>query len=311
MVGTGRHDAPRRNTGQSGMPSGIAYAAVAYAMWGLFPLYFQQLRSVGALEIVLHRSVWALVFLLVVLAALRRMGALAASLREPRRLALFATSALLLTANWLLYVWAVNNGRVIDSSLGYFINPLVNVLLGVLVLHERLRPGQWLAIGVAAAGVVWLTVQAAALPWIGLVIAVSFGLYGLIRKTAPLGALEGLALETLLLAPVSVPLLAWWTWQGESALATGNAPLIGWLLLAGPLTAVPLLLFAAGARRIRLATLGLFQYIAPTLQLALGIWWFGEVFDAGRLIGFGLIWAALAIYSVEGLIRQRAPAPPR
>jgi chloramphenicol-sensitive protein RarD len=293
------------------MQSGLAYAAVAYAMWGLFPLYFQLLRAVGALEIVLHRSVWSLVFLLVVLALLRRLGALAASLRRPRQVGLFAASALLLSANWLLYVWAVNNGRVIDSSLGYFINPLVSVLLGVLVLHERLRPGQWLAIGFAAAGVLWLTVLAGALPWIGLVIAASFGLYGLMRKTAALGALEGLALETLLLAPIALPLLVWWTWQGQSALANGDAALIGWLLLAGPLTAVPLLLFAAGARRIPLATLGLLQYIAPTLQLALGIWWFGEAFDTRRLVGFALIWAALAIYSVEGLVRQRAPALPR
>lgn len=293
------------------MPAGFAYAALAYAMWGLFPLYFHQVRAVGSLEIVLHRSVWALVFLLVVLAALRRVGALATSLRQPRQVSLFAASALLLSANWLLYVWAVNHGRVIDASLGYFINPLVSVLLGVLVLHERLRPGQWLAIGFAAAGVLWLTVLAGALPWIGLAIAASFGLYGLMRKTAPLGALEGLALETLLLAPVALPLLAWWTWQGESALATGDAVLIGWLLLAGPLTAVPLLLFAAGARRLPLATLGLLQYIAPTLQLALGIWWFGEPFDTRRLTGFALIWAALAIYSVEGLIRQRAPAPLR
>lgn len=290
------------------MHSGLIYAALAYALWGLFPLYFQQLRTVGAFEIVLHRSVWSLVFLLVLLALLRRFGALAASLREPRHVGLFALSALLLSANWLLYVWAVNNGRVIDSSLGYFINPLVSVVLGVLVLHERLRSGQWLAIGFAAAGVVWLTVQAGALPWIGLAIALSFGFYGLMRKTAPLGALEGLALETLLLAPIALPLLAWWTLRGESALATGDAPLIGWLLLAGPLTAVPLLLFAAGARRIPLATLGLLQYIAPTLQLALGIWWFGEPFDAQKLIGFALIWAALALYSAESWWRSRRSA---
>jgi chloramphenicol-sensitive protein RarD len=292
------------------MQPGLAYAALAYAMWGLFPIYFQQLRSVGALEIVLHRSVWSLAFLIVVLLAMRRFGALTASLRQPRQVVLFSASALLLSANWLLYVWAVNNGRVIDSSLGYFINPLVNVLLGVLVLHERLRAGQWLAIGFAAAGVLWLTVLAGALPWIGLAIAASFGLYGLMRKTAALGALEGLALETLMMALVAVPLLAWWTWQGRSAFATGDTEVIGWLLLAGPLTAVPLLLFAAGARRIPLATLGLLQYIAPTLQLALGIWWFNEPFDTRRLIGFALIWAALAIYSVEGLMRQRAPAPP-
>jgi chloramphenicol-sensitive protein RarD len=296
------------------MRSGLISAALAYAMWGLFPLYFHQLRSVAPLEIVLHRTVWSLAFLIVVLLVLRRGGALLAALREPRRAALFGTSALLLAANWLLYVWAVNNGRVIDSSLGYFINPLVNVLLGVLVLHERLRRVQWVAIGVAAAGVVWLTVRAGELPWIGLVIAATFGLYGLLRKTAPLGALDGLALETLLLAPLAAPLLAWWTLQGTSALATADATVIGWLLLGGPLTAVPLLLFAAGARRIPLATLGLLQYIGPTLQLALGVWWFDEPFEPTKLVGFGLIWAALALYSAEGAwraTRARAPAPPR
>jgi chloramphenicol-sensitive protein RarD len=221
---------------------------------------------------------------------------------------------LLLAANWLLYVWAVNNGRVIDSSLGYFINPLVNVLLGVLVLHERLRRVQWVAIGIAAAGVVWLTVRAGELPWIGLVIAATFGLYGLLRKTAPLGALDGLALETLLLAPLAAPLLAWWTLQGTSARATADTTVIGWLLLGGPLTAVPLLLFAAGARRIPLATLGLLQYIGPTLQLTLGVWWFDEPFEPTKLVGFGLIWAALALYSAESAwraTRARAPAPPR
>lgn len=285
------------------MRTGLLYAALAYAMWGLFPLYFQHVRSVGALEIVLHRSVWSLAFLLLLLLLLRRGGAVLAALRVPRQLALFGASALLLSANWLLYVWAVNHGRVIDASLGYFINPLVSVLLGVLVLRERLRRLQWMAIGVAAAGVLWLALRSGTLPWVGLAIAFSFGLYGLLRKTAPLGALEGLALETLLLAPIALPLLAAWTLQGTSALATAPASLIGWLLVAGPLTAIPLLLFAAGARRIPLATLGLLQYIAPTLQLMLGIWWFGEPFDTPRLVGFGLIWAALALYSAEGAWR--------
>ena len=281
------------------MKRGVPYAALSYVMWGLFPLYFKQVADVPALEIVLHRSVWSLVFVLAVLLALRRFAWLGETLRQPRRIALFALSALLLSANWLMYVWAVNHGRVIDASLGYFINPLVYVLLGYLVLHERPRPMQWLAVALAAGGVLWLTWQTHQLPWIALVLAGSFGLYGLMRKTAPLGAVEGLALETLLLAPLAVPLLAWWTVQGHSALATGSAGTVAWLVLAGPLTAVPLLLFAAGARRITLATLGLLQYIGPTLQFALGVWFFREPFDPSRLAGFAMIWTALLIYSTE------------
>ncbi|NML16518.1 EamA family transporter RarD [Azohydromonas caseinilytica] len=292
------------------MNIGVVQAALAYVAWGLFPLYFHQVATVSAMEIVLHRTVWSLVFVLGVLAAMRRFGALAPVLRQPRQLGLFMLSALLLSGNWLVYVWAVNNGHVIDASLGYFINPLVYVLLGYAFLHERLRPMQWAAIALAGLGVLWLTWQGGQLPWIALLLAGSFGLYGLMRKTASLGALEGLALETLLLAPLAVPALAVWTLQGSSTLAHADAPTVGWLLLAGPITAVPLLLFAAGARRITLATLGLLQYIGPTLQFAIGLWVFHEPFQANRLLGFILIWAALALYSAEGLwvARQRAVA---
>jgi chloramphenicol-sensitive protein RarD len=287
------------------MNPGIAYAALAYLSWGLFPLYFHQLVQVSSLEIVLHRVAWSLVFVMGLLMALRRGAALRPVLRNPRQLGLFALSAWLLTGNWLVYIWAVNNGHVIDSSLGYFINPLVYVLLGYLVLHERPRPLQWAAVGLAAVGVGWLTWQGGKLPWIALVLAGSFGLYGLIRKTAPLGALEGLAVETLLTAPVAVPLLVLWTVQGSTALAHADAPTLGWLLLAGPITAVPLLLFAAGARRITLATLGLLQYIGPTLQFALGVWMFHEPLQRERLVGFVVIWSALALYSAEGLWTAR------
>jgi len=282
------------------MNPGLVYACLAFTLWGLFPLYFHQVAAVPALEIVLHRSVWSLLFVLVLLTAMRRWAWLGPTLRSPKRLGLFAISALLLSGNWLIYVWAVNNHHVVDASLGYFINPLVNVLLGYAVLHERLRRAQWAAVGLAALGVLWLTWQAGQLPWIALVLASSFGLYGLMRKTASLGALEGLALETMLLAPIALPLLAWWTVQGTSALSGGDASLIGWLVFAGPLTAVPLLLFAAGARRITLATLGLTQYIGPTLQFALGVWLYHEPFDSARFLGFALIWAALGVYSAEG-----------
>ena len=280
------------------MHIGIVYAALAYAAWGLFPLYFHQLAGIPALEVVVHRTVWSLVFVLGVLLVRRHWGWI--RLLQPRVLGAFALSALLLSGNWLTYVWAVQHQHVVDASLGYFILPLVNVALGYVFLRERPRPGQWLAVAVAAAGVLWLTVQTGRLPWIALVLAVTFGFYGLLRKVASLGALEGLALETMLLAPLGLGALAWWSAQGQGVLVQGNASAIGWLLLAGPLTAIPLLLFAAGARRIPLTTLGILQYISPTLQFALGVWVFHEPFEMARLAGFVLIWAALAVYSVEG-----------
>jgi len=282
------------------MNPGIVYAALAYLSWGLFPLYFRQVAAVPALEVVLHRTLWSLVFLLSLLAVRRQWAWMRELLRQPRVLGAFALSALLLAANWLTYVWAVNNGHVVDASLGYFILPLVNVALGFVFLHERPRTGQWLAVAVAAAGVVWLSVQAGHLPWIALVLALSFGFYGLLRKVAILGALEGLALETVLLAPLTVAVLGALAWQGQGALVQGDAATVGWLMLAGPVTAIPLLLFAAGARRIPMATLGILQYISPSLQLALGVWLFRESFDPDRLAGFALIWVALLLYSIEG-----------
>ncbi|MDP1692055.1 MAG: EamA family transporter RarD [Burkholderiaceae bacterium] len=296
------------------MNTGLLYAALAFVTWGLYPLYLLMIASVSPIEVVLQRSVWSLVFVLALLAVLRRWAWLPVLAAQPRRLGLFALSALLLTGNWLVYVWAVQTGHVIEASLGYFINPLVNVMLGVLVLRERLRRVQWLAVALAAAGVVWLTLAAGRLPWIALVLACSFGLYGLLRKTASLGAIEGFAVETMLLAPIAVPALVWWTFARRGVLVQGDAALTGWVLLSGPLTAVPLLLFAAGARRLKLATLGLVQYVAPTITLLLGVWVFHEPFDSRRLIGFVLIWSALAIVSADALglrlLRPAAVPPP-
>lgn len=291
------------------MQTGIVYATLAYVCWGLFPLYFHQVAQVPALEVVMHRTVWSLVLLLGVLAVRRHWAWLGAALRSPRVLGTFALSALLLAANWLTYVWAVHHQHVVDASLGYFILPLIHVAMGYVVLKERPRRGQWAAVALAALGVAWLTLQAGRLPWIALVLALTFGVYGLLRKTASLGALEGLALETLLLAPVAAVLLAWWGMKGQGALVQGPPSLVAWLVLAGPATAIPLLLFAAGARRIPMATLGLLQYISPTLQFALGVWVFHEAFDPARLAGFVLIWAALVLYSAEGWWQSRRAAP--
>lgn len=282
------------------MNRGIVYAALAYVAWGLFPLYFRHLAAVDAFEIVLHRVAWSLVFLSLLLLVLRRWAWLAPLRRQPVVLGAFTVSALLLAANWLTYVWAITHGHILDASLGYYINPLVNVLLGTLVLRERPRPGQWAAVALAAFGVLWLAALGPNFPWIGLVIAFSFGLYGLMRKTAALGALEGLTLETLLLSPLALAALGWLTWQGSGGFAHHDEATLAWLVGVGPLTSVPLLLFAAGARRISLTTLGVLQYVSPTLQLLIGIWVFGEPLSGERLTGFVLIWIALALFSLEG-----------
>ncbi len=291
------------------MRTGILSAALAFLCWGLFPLYFHAISAVPPLEIMVHRVVWSLLFLLLILGARRQWGWLGELRRQPRVMGSFALSSLLLSGNWLLYIWAVNNGHVIDASLGYFINPLVNVMLGYLVLKERLRPTQWAAIGLAALGVLWLTWQAGHMPWIALLLAASFGGYGLMRKTAALGALEGLSFETMILFPFALGYLGWLSLHGANSFSTAPADATRWLLVAaGPITAIPLLLFASGARKIPLSVLGLLQYIGPTIQMSLGIFFFHEVFTQQRLVGFVLIWSALALYAGEGLLRQRALA---
>ena len=284
------------------MNRGIAYAAAAYLLWGVFPIYFKALQHVAPLEILGHRIVWSLAVCAVLLLALRRLQWLADLRRQPRVLLWFVASSVLVAANWFVYIWAVNAGRVVDASLGYFINPLVNVLIGAAFLHERLRRAQWIAVGIAAAGVGWLTWQAGAVPWIGLVLALTFGVYGLLRKTAALGAIEGLSLETLLLTPVAAAYLLWLVQTGQSGFADGDTATRLLLAAAGPVTAVPLLLFAAGARRIPFSTLGLLQYLGPSLQLLIGVWLYHEPF-AERAPGYVLIWIALAVFSIEGVVQ--------
>jgi chloramphenicol-sensitive protein RarD len=289
------------------MRTGILSAGLAFLCWGLFPLYFRALNQVPPMEILVHRVLWSLLFLAIILTVRRQWKWLAALRSQPRVMGSFVISSLLLSGNWLLYIWAVNNNHVIDASLGYFINPLVNVMLGYLVLKERLRAGQWAAIGIAALGVLWLTWQAGHMPWIALLLAASFGGYGLMRKTAALGALEGLSFETLILFPFALGYVVWLTMHDANTFITTTSDTTRWLLVAaGPITAIPLLLFASGARKIPLSVLGLLQYIGPTIQMSLGIFLFHEAFTSERLVGFVLIWSALALYAAEGMLKQRS-----
>ncbi|MBS0308454.1 MAG: EamA family transporter RarD [Proteobacteria bacterium] len=283
------------------MNPGILYACIAYLIWGAFPVYFKAMHAVPPMQVLMHRIAWSLLFLVLVLAIKRHWTWLGRALRDSKVLGGFIASALLLSVNWLVYIWAVNQDRVVDASLGYFITPLFNVLLGFLFLGERLRMLQWCATGLAAAGVAGLTWHNGSLPWISLVLAATFGTYGLLRKIAPLGALEGLTLETLVMFPLALVYLGWETAQGSNAFLN-DATATKWLLAsAGPVTAIPLLLFAAGARRIPLSLLGLMQYITPTLQLLLGVMLYHEPFGGARLAGFALIWIGLAVYSAESL----------
>ncbi len=293
--------------------SGTLAAAGAYILWGLLPIYWRVLHGVPALEILGHRVVWSLVVVTILLAARRDWRWLADVRRHPSILRLSLLTALLLSVNWLVYIWANNNGHIVEASLGYFITPLVNVLLGLLVLREHLRPGQWLAIAIAVIGVTYLTLNAGGLLWISLALALTFGLYGLLRKTARLGSLDGLAVEMSILF---LPALVYLTFQeivGAGALGHSRAIIDVFLVGAGLVTAVPLLFFAYGAKRVPLSALGILQYIAPTLQFLLGVFVYGEAFTTARLIGFSVIWVALAVYSVEGFmqIRRRQSQPAR
>jgi chloramphenicol-sensitive protein RarD len=279
------------------------YAISCFLLWGLFPLYFKLLQDVSSFDIVVQRIFWSLLFLIVVLTWKRQWAWLGDVVRKPRVLLGFLVSALLLSGNWVLYVWAVNSDRIVDASLGYFMSPLVSVLLGYVILKEKLRPLQRLSVFMALGAVLWLTWINGALPWIGLVIAATFGIYGLLRKIAHLGALQGLALETILLAPLVLTILAVTAAHGNNGFLQASPTSQILLALSGPVTAIPLLMFARAARRIPLSLLGLLQYISPTMQLLTGVFIYDEPFDGPRLTGFVVIWAALAVYSVEGLWR--------
>lgn len=278
---------------------GVAYGAAAFGWWGVAPFYFKAVGHVSPPEILAHRVVWSLVSLVALLGLQGRLRGTWILARDRRTLLTMALTACLITVNWLVFIWSIDVARLVEASLGYFINPLVNVLLGFVVLRERLRPLQWLAVALAAAGVLWLTVGHGGVPWIALVLAGSFGLYGLLRKQARPTGVPGLAIETALLLPFAVTYLVWL--DGRSELAFGST---GWgtlllLVAAGPVTALPLVWFAEGARRLRYATMGFLQYLAPTGQLLVAVLAFGEPFGADRAVSFGLIWCGLAVYSFD------------
>jgi chloramphenicol-sensitive protein RarD len=289
--------------------SGLAAAAGAFALWGLMPWYLKFLHVTPVLQIAAHRLTWGCLFALACLAVRRELNQIRTALTDARTLGLLALSATFVAMNWILYVWSVGNERVVEASLGYFMNPLVNVVLGVVVLSERLNRMQWLSVAIAASGVAYLTWATGSAPWLALALAVTFSLYGLVRKLVRAESLPGFATETLLLVPVGLGYLFWSEAQGTGTF--GHATLTNDLLLilSGPVTAIPLVMFSFGARRIPYSTVGLLQYIAPTLQLLVGVFVFHESFARDRAIGFILIWAALAVYAADGVWRARKPKP--
>ena len=284
---------------------GVIYAGAAFLIWGLAAVYWKELRSVPPLEIIAHRVAWSFIFLLPLIVLQRQWAEFVAILQNLKMLLILLTSAILVAANWLLYVWAVNNNHLLQASLGYYINPLVNVVLGMVFLRERLRPPQILAVMLAASGVIYLTVQYGAFPWIAICLAMSFGLYGLIRKVAPVSPLVGLAVETLLISLPAIGYLIYLDYQGTGSIFRGSLNLDLLLMGCAPLTAIPLLFFTAGAKRLYLSTIGLMQYIGPSGMFLLAVFYYHEPFSTAQVWTFVMIWAALAIYSTDSVIYFR------
>jgi chloramphenicol-sensitive protein RarD len=292
------------------MNKGIWYGIGAYVTWGLFPIYWKWLHHVPAQQLISHRVLWSFLLLFVFIVASRQWNVFRAAALKPRVLRIYLVAAALLGVNWLVYIWAVNAGFIVEVSLGYYINPLLNVLMGVLFLRERLRPLQWVPIGLAAVGVLYLAFAYGSLPWIALTLAFSFGAYGLVKKTAPLGSLYGLTLETGLLFLLALLYLLYSETTGQGAFLHTGAISDVLLVGAGPVTTIPLLMFASAARRIPLSLVGILQYIAPTLQFLLGVLVYGEPFSHTQLIGFGIVWVALILFGLEGFLAHRAQPQP-
>ncbi len=287
----------------TGTRRGVLYGAGAYLLWGLFPLYWPLLEPSGSLEVLAHRILWSLVVVLVLLGVTRRLAALRAALSDRGRALRLALAAVVIAINWGTYIYGVTHDRVVETSLGYFVNPIVTVLLGVVVLGERLRPAQWVAMGAAFVAVLVLTVENGSPPWIALVLAFSFGTYGLLKKTAGVGAVEGLAIETAVLLPVAALYVTVIGVTGAGTYTSEGAGHAGLLALSGLVTAIPLLMFGAAASRVPLTTLGVLQYLAPTMQFLLGVTLFSEPLPPVRLLGFVLVWFGLALFTLD-LVRH-------
>ncbi len=292
---------PERNRARDGFVLGFA----AYAMWGAFPLYWPLLEPAGAVELLAHRVGWSALIMVVLAVALRKGQGIRQIITTPRLIGLLLAASTVISVNWGVYIWSVNNEHVVDASLGYFINPLVTVLMGVLVLGERLRRLQWAALGIAAAAVVGLTVANGRAPYIALALAFSFGTYGLLRKKANVGAVEGLTVETVLLSPLAIGYVVWLQSTGDGHATTQLPWHLVLLSTAGLVTALPLLCFGGAATRVPLTTLGLLQYVAPTLQFLLGITVSGESMSVSRWIGFAVIWSALVLFSLDSVRSRR------
>lgn len=289
---------------------GAAYAFTAYFWWGLVPIYFKLVATVSACEVLAHRVVWSALLTLAIILATRRTGAVKRLRASPKTLLWLAASSALIALNWFVFIWSVANNYILETSLGYFINPLISVLFGVVLLRERLRPLQRAAVALAAAGVFYAIFVYGAFPWIALTLACSFGLYGLLRKRIPVDAVTGLFAETALLAPVAIGFLAFLISRNTAGLTAGNPALTTLLLLAGPITTIPLIFFAAGVRRISLTALGFLQYVTPTQTFLLAVFVYGEPFNVSRLITFAFIWAALAVFTVDTWRRNRYVTEP-
>jgi chloramphenicol-sensitive protein RarD len=283
------------------------YVGFSYAFWGFFPIYWKALAGLSSLQLISHRIVWSFLILAAMVGRSQEFPVLWRALQSRRAVGIYTVAATAIATNWLIFVWAVSVNQIVQISLGYFINPLLSVLFGMVVFHERLRRLQWLSIGLAAAGVVYLTVALGTLPWIALTLAATFGTYGLMKKMAPLGPVQGLAFETgILFVPAAIYLLVE-QFAGRGVFLSAGPLRSGLMILSGPVTTLPLLLFASGVRRIPLSLVGMLQYINPTMQITIGVMLYKEPFTRIQLVGFGLVWTALAMFAVEGYVTRRVP----